>query len=68
MTCMRVSENGRADSVGLSLADGYRTDGVHPADDEVLAAISRGEPLGDLECHFWSDPTDLKTPCPLAAQ
>ncbi len=59
LTCMRVSDNGRAESVGLSLADGYRTDGVHPADDEVLAAISRGEPLGDLECHFWSDPGDL---------
>jgi exodeoxyribonuclease V alpha subunit len=59
MTCMRVTENGKADSVGLSLADGYRADAVHPADDEVLAAISRGEPLGDLECHFWSDPADL---------
>ena len=59
MTCMRVSENGTTESVGLSLADGYRTDGVHPADDEVLAAISRGEPLGDMECHFWTDPTDL---------
>lgn len=58
-TCMRVTEEGTTDSVGLSLADGYRTDEVHAADDEVLASISRGEVKGDLECHFWSTPSEL---------
>jgi hypothetical protein len=61
-TCMRVDESGAGGtlvSAALSLADGYRSDGVHPADDEVLSAIGRSEHLGDLECHFWKDPADL---------
>jgi len=62
MTCMRVDDSGEAGthaSAALSLADGYRSDVVHPADDEVLNAMALGEAVGDLECHFWKDPADL---------
>lgn len=62
MTCMRVDEAGEVgshSSVALSLADGYRSDSVHPADDEILSEIAQSESMGDLECLFWKDPADL---------
>ncbi|MGK3998919.1 AAA family ATPase [Sorangium sp. So ce1024] len=61
-TCMRVDDStasGTPASAALSLAEGYRSDEVHPADDEILSAIGRSEAVGDLECHFWKDPADL---------
>lgn len=61
-TCMRVDDSGASGtraSAALSLADGYRSDGVHPADDEILSAIGRCDVVGDLECHFWNNLTDL---------
>ncbi|MBX3316390.1 MAG: AAA family ATPase [Phycisphaeraceae bacterium] len=60
-TCMRVDEAGTGThtSAALSLADGYRSDAVHPADDEILSAIGRSQSVGDLECIFWKSPDDL---------
>lgn len=60
-TCMRVDDSaeGNSASAALSLADGYRSDIVHPGDDEVLNAIGRSERIGDLECIFWKSPDDL---------
>ncbi|MCY3932427.1 MAG: AAA family ATPase [Acidobacteria bacterium] len=60
--CMRTAdEEGAAveDSVALALADGYRTSVVSPGDDEILAAVARGESTGDLEVAFWNDHDEL---------
>ena len=46
-------------SVALALADGYRASVVSPGDDEILAAVARGESAGDLEVVFWDDHDDL---------
>lgn len=46
-------------SVALALADGYRADVENPGDDEVLAAVAKGESSGDLDVVFWSDHHDL---------
>ena len=59
---MRVDEDedeSAADSVALALADGYRASVVSPGDDEILAAVARGESAGDLEVVFWDDHDDL---------
>ena len=60
--CMRTDEKEGApakDSVALALADGYRASVVSPGDDEILAAVARGESTGDLEVVFWNDHDDL---------
>lgn len=60
--CMRTDEvEGRPEeeSVALTLADGYRADSAAQGDDEILAAIARGEPRGDLDIIFWRDHDDL---------
>lgn len=62
--CMRTEladEDGRKESTALTFADGYRGTEPHPADDEILAAIARGEKCGDLEAYFWNDHNDLMT-------
>jgi len=59
LTCMRVDDSGGQESMGLSLADGYRSDVVHPGDDEVLTRLGTPGAFGDLECMFWRDPSDL---------
>ena len=58
---MRVNESkdGVADSVALALADGYRSSDVSPGDDEILAAVARGQSAGDLEVVFWEDHDEL---------
>ena len=60
--CMRTDEEEGApaqDSVALALADGYRASVVSPGDDEILAAVARGESTGDLEVVFWDDHDEL---------
>lgn len=60
--CMRTDEaEGRPEdeSVALALAEGYRADAPAPGDDEILAAVARGESRGDLEVVFWRDQDDL---------
>ena len=59
---MRTDEeedNSADDSVALALADGYRASVVSPGDDEILAAVARGESKGDLEVVFWHDHDEL---------
>ena len=60
--CMRTNEEGDGaaeDSVALALADGYRASVVSPGDDEILAAVARGESTRDLEVVFWDDHDEL---------
>jgi len=60
--CMRTNEedsDSPKDSVALALADGYRASVVSPGDDEILAAVARGESSGDLEVVFWDDHDQL---------
>jgi len=60
--CMRIDEDEDApaeESVALALADGYRAAAVSPGDDEILAAVARGESSGDLDVVFWDDHDDL---------
>ena len=60
--CMRTDEHegdAAEDSVALALADGYRASVVSPGDDEILAAVARGESGGDLEVEFWDDHDEL---------
>ena len=60
--CMRTAElavGSTEDSVALALSDGYRASVVSPGDDEILAAVARGESHGDLEIVFWDDHDDL---------
>lgn len=47
------------DSAALALADGYRTSVAYPGDDEILAAVARGESSGDLEVAFWENHDEL---------
>ncbi|RLC07799.1 MAG: hypothetical protein DRH43_11170, partial [Deltaproteobacteria bacterium] len=60
--CMRTDDEADApaeNSIALALADGYRTSVVSPGDDEVLAAVARGESAGDLEVVFWDNHDEL---------
>jgi exodeoxyribonuclease V alpha subunit len=60
--CMRTDEvEGKPgeESLSLAFADGYRWDARSPGDDELLAAVARGESRGDLEVVFWRDHDDL---------
>ena len=41
----------------LPTATGHRS--VSPGDDEILAAVARGESTGDLEVVFWDDHDEL---------
>ncbi len=60
--CMRTDDETdfpAENSVALALADGYRASVVSPGDDEVLAAVARGESAGDLEVVFWDNHDEL---------
>ncbi|MFQ5421275.1 MAG: ATP-dependent RecD-like DNA helicase, partial [Anaerolineae bacterium] len=62
-TTMRTAddaETGPGQSIGLALADGYRSDSVNPADDELLSHLAREHQIGDLEVHFWEDHDQLQ--------
>jgi hypothetical protein len=43
-----------------ALAVGYLRESLPASDDELLAAVARGECEGDLEVHFWKDQKDLE--------
>ncbi len=47
------------ESIALAFADGYRASVVNPGDDEILAAVARGESVGDLEVVFWNSHEEL---------
>ncbi len=62
--CMRADEDENApdedkESIALALADGYRASVVSPGDDEILAAVARGESQDDLEIAFWNNHDEL---------
>jgi len=60
--CMRTDDETDVPaegSIALALADGYRASVVSPGDDEVLAAVARGESAGDLEIVFWDNHDEL---------
>jgi len=60
--CMRTDDETDVpaeNSIALALADGYRASVVSPGDDEVLAAVARGESVGDLEVVFWDNHDEL---------
>ncbi len=60
--CMRTDEeegDPAENSVALALADGYRASVVSPGDDEILAAVARGESRGDLEVAFWDNHDEM---------
>jgi exodeoxyribonuclease V alpha subunit len=62
-TTMRTADDAEAPlgkSRALAFADGYRSDSINPADDEILADVARENNLGDLEVHFWQDYDDLQ--------
>ena len=64
--CMRPDEDEDApdedkESIALALADGYRASVVNPGDDEILAAVARGESQDDLEVVFWNNHDELLT-------
>lgn len=59
----RLTERARnedANSRALQLADGYLRESPPAGDDELLAAVAKGECEGDLEVHFWKDQKDLE--------
>ncbi len=59
-TCMRtVAGDEKVISVGLELANTYRSDSSNPADDELLSNLAMGSGQGDIEIDFWSDAEDL---------
>jgi hypothetical protein len=61
-TCMRTDEDEEKpteESLALALAEGYRASSTNPGDDEILAAVARGDSRGDLEVVFWNDHDDL---------
>ena len=62
--CMRPDEDENGsdedkESIALALADGYRSSVVNPGDDEILAAVARGESQDDLEVVFWNNHDEL---------
>ncbi|MDY7040427.1 MAG: ATP-dependent RecD-like DNA helicase [Chloroflexota bacterium] len=62
-TTMRTADDAETPlgkSRALAFADGYRSDSINPADDEILADLAREDSRGDLEVHFWQDHDDLK--------
>lgn len=62
-TTMRTNDDaevGPGKSMGLAFADGYRSDIVNPADDEILSRLVRDGQVGDLEVHFWQDHDQLE--------
>ncbi len=62
-TTMRTADDaevGTGESVALAFADGYRSDIINPADDEILSDIARGKGKADLEVHFWNNQDELK--------
>lgn len=62
--CMRTDDDEDTpaeESIALALADGYRAAVVSPGDDEILAAVARGESAGDLEVVFWENHDELLT-------
>jgi hypothetical protein len=62
-TTMRTADDaevGTGESVALAFADGYRSDIIQPADDEILSDIARGKSKADLEVHFWNSQDELK--------
>jgi len=59
----RLTERARhedANSRALQLADGYLRESPPAGDDELLAAVAKGECEGDLEVHFWKDQKELE--------
>jgi exodeoxyribonuclease V alpha subunit len=61
-TTMRTADDAEEDeSRALAFADGYRSDAINPADDEILSSLAQGQnPKGDLEVHFWDDHDGLR--------
>jgi len=62
-TTMRISDEADVPigkSVALAFADGFRSDSVDSADDEILSLIAQEKTLEDLEVHFWKDHDELK--------
>jgi ATP-dependent exoDNAse (exonuclease V) alpha subunit len=62
-TTMRTADDAEAPlgrSRALAFADGYRSDTINPADDELLANLARRDNRGDLEIHFWDDYDELE--------
>jgi ATP-dependent exoDNAse (exonuclease V) alpha subunit len=62
-TTMRTADDAEAPpgkSRALAFADGYRSDSINPADDELLADLAREKNEGDLQVHFWQDHDDLE--------
>ena len=60
-TSMRTDEVGESaeESRALLLAEGYRTEGGGPGDDEVLSEVAQGISLDDLDVVFWNGHDDL---------
>lgn len=61
-TCMRTNEDGMVtgeESVALALANGFRNEQSGPADDEILAAVAKGQRQGDLDVIFWDNHENL---------
>lgn len=58
-TCMRVDVASGEVSQGLQLATGYRDTEGGSGDDEVLAALARGQTVGDVTSLFWRTPEEL---------
>jgi ATP-dependent exoDNAse (exonuclease V) alpha subunit len=61
-TTMRTADEADmplGESRALAFADGYRSDSVNPADDEILAELAQGKNEKDLEVHFWNDTDEL---------
>lgn len=62
-TTMRIADEADVEagqSMALAFADGYRSDAINPADDEILSQVARGQSLNDLEVHFWHDHDELQ--------
>ena len=58
-TCMRVDVANGQVSQGLQLATGYRDNEGGAGDDEILAALARGQTVGDVTSFFWRTPEEL---------
>ena len=59
-TCMRTMDGDSASiSVGLELANSYRSNNDNPADDELLSLLAKGQAKGDVDIYFWNVTEDL---------